>query len=136
MLRPALLAASLFVLLSCRPEAGDRNTSGGPLSARQAAFDVTYYDLSLRIDPDARRIEGVLRLDARLTAPLDSLELDLDDRLVVSAVRALPSLALVARDGRRGEGGDGGQRIARVVCRVVALRARARAEAGRVADSL
>ncbi|MEM8600594.1 MAG: hypothetical protein AAGF99_11795, partial [Bacteroidota bacterium] len=37
-----------------------RNTSGGPLDSRQAAYDVYYYDLDLAIDPAAQAIEGTL----------------------------------------------------------------------------
>ncbi len=60
--------------------------SGGPLPAEQAAYDVRFYDLSLRIDPDRRWIGGSLRVVADVTEPLDTLVLNLDPLLRVDSV--------------------------------------------------
>ncbi|MDQ7039854.1 MAG: M1 family metallopeptidase [Rhodothermus sp.] len=62
------------------------NRSGGPLLPEQAAYDVTFYDLALRIDPDARRIRGTLEVQARVVHPLIWLVLDLDTALTVRHV--------------------------------------------------
>ncbi|ARA92519.1 peptidase M1 [Rhodothermaceae bacterium RA] len=60
--------------------------SGGPLQPEQAAYDVTFYDLALRVDPADRAIDGVLSVQADVLAPLPWLVLDLDTLLAVSAV--------------------------------------------------
>jgi aminopeptidase N len=63
--------------------------SGGPLTPGHAAYDVTFYDLDLRVDPDNRSIEGRLTLKARIVNATDILELDLDTLLNVSGVEEL-----------------------------------------------
>ncbi|MEL7363593.1 MAG: M1 family peptidase, partial [Bacteroidota bacterium] len=62
-----------------------RNTSGGPLDPRQAAYDVHYYDLDLAIDPEAEAIEGTLTVHAAVRDSLDVLVLDLDTKLEARA---------------------------------------------------
>ncbi len=62
------------------------NHSGGPLMPEQAAYDVTFYDLALRVDPAARRIDGVLEVQARVVQPLIWFVLDLDTALTVRKV--------------------------------------------------
>ncbi|MFO0984833.1 MAG: M1 family metallopeptidase [Planctomycetota bacterium] len=57
--------------------------SGGPLLPEQAAYDVSHYDLTLRVDPAQRRIDGTLTVTAKVLARLDRLVLDLDDALTV-----------------------------------------------------
>ncbi len=76
------------------------NDSGLPLEPEQAAFDATYYDLALAIDPATRTIDGTLAMEARVVQPTASILLDLDAPLVVSAVRGFPgSGRLGARAG-------------------------------------
>lgn len=79
-----------LLLASCQGGSPDGQSSGGVLSARQAAYDVSAYALDLRIDPEMRRLEGALRIDAVALAPLDSLELDLDGRLEARDAVFLP----------------------------------------------
>lgn len=62
------------------------NHSGGLLLPEQAAYDVTFYDLALRIDPYARRIDGRLEVQARVVHPLLWFVLDLDTVLTVQGV--------------------------------------------------
>jgi aminopeptidase N len=81
----------LLLLAACGLPAlgqGDEplNASGGELRADQACFDVRHYDLQLAIDPEARTIEGRLIMTADVTAPSRRLALDLDNRLVISAI--------------------------------------------------
>ncbi len=64
----------------------ERLTSGRPAPPEQTCYDVLSYDLSVKVDPDARAIEGRLRMLARRLAETDRIELDLDDRLRVSEV--------------------------------------------------
>jgi len=59
-------------------------TSGGPRIAAQAAFDVRFYDLTVRVEPADSTIMG--RMDATVTAleVLDEVVLHLDSRLTVT----------------------------------------------------
>lgn len=79
----------------------ERNTSGLPLSDEQAAYDVLYYDLSLRVDPDQKSIEGRLVMRARLLQALEALLLDLDSSLEVRAVELAGQAADWKREGGR-----------------------------------
>ena len=47
-------------------------SSGGPISPEQAAYDVTFYDLGLRVSPADSTIAGSLTVYARVIAPLSS----------------------------------------------------------------
>jgi len=60
--------------------------SGGPLLPEQAAYDVTFYDLNLRVQPDARRVDGAVTVHATATAPLGQFVLNLDRLLQVRTV--------------------------------------------------
>lgn len=60
--------------------------SGGPLKPEQAAYDVTYYDLDLSIDPATQTIDGSLVCNVVIVNPVDSLLLDLDDVFLVSNI--------------------------------------------------
>jgi len=60
--------------------------SGGPLLPEQATYDVTFYDLALRIDPDARAIEGTLTTHAAIVQPVEWFVQHLDALLTVQAV--------------------------------------------------
>jgi aminopeptidase N len=63
--------------------------TGGPLLPEQAAYDVTHYDLALRVDPEAQSITGALTVHARIVSPTGWLVLDLHTNLAVSAVTAV-----------------------------------------------
>ena len=60
--------------------------SGGYLLPQQAAYDVTFYDLNLDIDPQTETIAGSLFMQAEIVDHIDSLLLHLDDRLTVDSV--------------------------------------------------
>ncbi|NNK49497.1 MAG: M1 family metallopeptidase [Gemmatimonadetes bacterium] len=64
----------------------DPYDSGGPLIVEQAAYDVTYYDLALAVDPADSTIAGTLRMDARMVAPAEVVALDLDTLLAVESI--------------------------------------------------
>ncbi|MFQ5747732.1 MAG: M1 family metallopeptidase [Gemmatimonadota bacterium] len=67
--------------------------SGGPLMPEQAAFDVLYNDLALRVQPADSSIDGSLRVWARIASPTEWLVLDLDEALRVGWVSAVPDRA-------------------------------------------
>lgn len=64
----------------------DPYDSGGPLIVEQAAFDVTFYDLALTVDPSDSTIFGSLRMDARMVAPAEVVAFDLDTLLAIESV--------------------------------------------------
>lgn len=60
--------------------------SGGPLSPEQAAYDVTFYDLSVSIKPETREIDGQVIVRAKVVHPMNQLVLDLDTLLNVQEI--------------------------------------------------
>ena len=72
-------------------------SSGGPLLTEQAAYDVHYYDLVLRIYPADSAIAGTLTMQARVVHPLEHLVLQLDTVLAVDGIALLEPSA----DGER-----------------------------------
>ncbi|HUF08274.1 MAG TPA: M1 family metallopeptidase [Rhodothermales bacterium] len=74
----------------------DPYVSGGILSPEQAAFDVTFYDLALRINPADSSIRGALMATVRIVSPTKWLVLDLDPVLEVDSV------SLVDFEGEQG----------------------------------
>lgn len=88
----------IFLLLltavgaSAQRELGARPTdSGGPLMPEQAAYDVTSYDLSLKVNPASQSINGTLIVQARIVHPTEWFVLDLDDPLKVETVHTIQS---------------------------------------------
>jgi len=65
-------------------------TSGRPAPPEQACYDVLWYRLEVKVDPDDRSIEGALHTRARLLEGTDEIVYDLDDRLEVEEVRIAP----------------------------------------------
>ena len=62
--------------------------SGGELPPTMAAYDVRHYDLAVRVEPAARRIEGSVTVTVEALDRLPVFEINLDDRLAVTAVAA------------------------------------------------
>ncbi len=85
-----LFLHALIVLCGCGPAAvnaqPDPLASGGKLSPEQASFDVTFYDLDVRVDPADSSIVGALTAVSRIVHPTNRLVLDLDPILSVDAV--------------------------------------------------
>jgi aminopeptidase N len=82
--------ASLGVFVGCARAQSDATTwrpdSGGALLPEQAAYDVTFYDLDVRVDPSTQTLGGTLGLRAAVTDTLRHLVLNLDARLLVDSV--------------------------------------------------
>jgi aminopeptidase N len=78
------------------------NASGGPLLMEEAAYDVTFYDLAVAIQPATRTIEGTLAMQARVVVPTERIVLDLDDPLAVEAVETMEGAPMpYTRDGQQ-----------------------------------
>ena len=61
-------------------------SSGGPLKALQAAYNVNYYNLDLTIDHNALIIDGSLLCRVEIIHPIDTLLLDLDDPFTIDSI--------------------------------------------------
>jgi len=79
---------SFFMALNITPAVADdfEQTSGGPLSRLQGAYDITFYDLNLNIEPESQTISGSNTIYAGINMTLHSFLLDLDHRLTVDSV--------------------------------------------------
>ena len=60
--------------------------SGGVLLPEQAAYDVKFYDLDLRIDPINRVISGSLIAQIQIVNDIDSLLFDLHQNYIVDSI--------------------------------------------------
>lgn len=77
----------LSLLLALAQKADEpRLTSGRPIPPEQSCYDVKHYDLQIRVDPATQSIQGEVTITFKLLRDSDGVELDLDSRLVVSAV--------------------------------------------------
>jgi aminopeptidase N len=88
---PVVLLLSFLLALPIGAQEVAIYDSGGPILPEQAAYDVTFYELDLSVDPAARAIQGSATTHARLVQPLTHLVLDLDTLLTVSAVTTAAS---------------------------------------------
>jgi len=89
-MRFVIAIAALLVFVGCgSAPAQHPGDAGGPLLPEQAAYDVTFYDLNLRVQPEAQRIDGALTVHAAVTAPLEQFVLNLDRALRVREVSLL-----------------------------------------------
>ena len=83
MLRLILPIILFTTILSAQVQIYD---SGGPLMPEQAAYNVSFYDLALAINPETRSIQGTLTVEAEVVHPMYWLVLDLDTLLQVDGV--------------------------------------------------
>jgi aminopeptidase N len=97
----ALTALALVLARLERAAAGPAGTSGGPLRAAEAAYDVRRYDLALAVDPAGRRLAGRNRVTVEALSPRDRFEVDLVDRFTVRAASVDGAPAPVAHRGGR-----------------------------------
>ncbi|NRB65145.1 MAG: hypothetical protein HRU40_19370, partial [Saprospiraceae bacterium] len=75
--------------------------SGGPIMPEQGAYDVTFYELSLDIQPEQQSINGTVLVEAIIVQPLHVLVLDLDTTLVVTeAQENNTSLNIIRKEGK------------------------------------
>jgi aminopeptidase N len=80
--------------------------SGGTLSPEQAAYDVNYYGLDVRVHPNEQRLTGELTVRAEVTDSLDVLVLNLDHRLTLSRVWPTGASDQSLSVDRRAEGNE------------------------------
>ncbi len=75
--------------------------SGGPIMPEQGAYDVTFYDLDVRVYPDERSIEGKVLIQADVVHPMNELVVDLDTTLrIVRATEGDVSCPVIRNEGK------------------------------------
>ncbi|MBN1300475.1 MAG: M1 family metallopeptidase [Melioribacteraceae bacterium] len=80
-----LSIAVIIILINSRaafPQTGIYDT-GGILMPEQAAYDVTYYDLSLFVNPSDSSIDGSVLIEANVLSPIEEFVIDLDTLLTI-----------------------------------------------------
>src|SRR5262245_28011602 len=83
----ALSGAPVAAQDSVPPRPNPREwSSGGILSAEQAAYDVSFYDLTLKVSPDDSTIDGAGIVHARVGKPLRWIVVDLDTAFAIRGV--------------------------------------------------
>ncbi len=60
--------------------------SGGSLMHEQAAYDVTFYNLDLFVNPADSSIQGSVLIDAKIVQPIDRFVVDLDTLLSIQGI--------------------------------------------------
>ena len=60
--------------------------SGGELPASMAAYDVRHYDLDVLVEPEEKRIEGIASVTVEALEPIQTFEINLDNRLEILSV--------------------------------------------------
>ncbi len=104
MQRTAIVCAALLAGCATQPALTDYTVnSGAQRSAAQQALSFDHADLSLRIDPDSRSLRGDATLTFSTSAPLDSIELDLDRNLPIDGI-AVDGQLLAANRWRNPDG--------------------------------
>lgn len=83
---PPMRPLLALLLCSAAVHAQSVNDSGLPLLPEQSAVDVTYVELDLAVDIDARTIDGTALTEARVVQPTTAFVFDLDEPLAVSGV--------------------------------------------------
>ena len=101
----ALVVLALLTLPGALRAQSDPYDSGGPLMPEQAAYDVGYYDLEIRVDPADSSIAGVATLVTRLVSDLEELVVDLDPLLEIRSVEEVERGASGGGWSRDGAGG-------------------------------
>ena len=84
-LRLTILIGLAVLVCGCSSDATGQD-SGGELLPEQAAYDVTFYDLSVEVDTAATSITGSLKAVAAVKRPLQHFVLNLDKRLQVDGI--------------------------------------------------
>ncbi len=82
--------ASLLIFLassylSYTQEFGSQD-SGGPLTLEWSAYDIKFYNINLKIDPEKQTISGWVAVTAQAVNDMKEFVLDLDDRFRISKI--------------------------------------------------
>lgn len=75
----------------------DIYSSGGPILPEQAAYDVKFYELDLKVEPDKKFISGSTLIEAVITGPLNMFVLNLDTVFTVDKIMVNNNSAVFTR---------------------------------------
>ena len=64
----------------------DSQDSGDPLTPEWSAYDVKFYNINLKIDPDKQTIGGHVVIAAKAVKDIKEFVLDLDDRFRITRI--------------------------------------------------
>ncbi|MDT0632788.1 M1 family metallopeptidase [Rubrivirga sp. S365] len=92
-----LLAAPAALAQEAPPTRAD--TLRGSVTPERAWWDVTHYDLDVRLDPEARALQGSVGITYRVVGPAREMQIDLQEPLVVDAAEQDGRPLAVRRDG-------------------------------------
>ncbi|MEZ0327625.1 MAG: M1 family metallopeptidase [Fimbriimonas sp.] len=81
-----MLCTTVLALAFATAPAQRPTATGGPLKFEQAVFDVQSYDVTLRVDPKGKSINGTTVMVAKTTIPTNVILLDLDTPYQVSRI--------------------------------------------------
>ena len=81
----ALLAISQIVF-SQHANFTRADTLRGMLTPERAGYDVTYYHLDIRIDPQEQYISGANTIQFRVVEPIDRMQIDLYENMVIERI--------------------------------------------------
>jgi len=59
----------------------------GEMNQYRSVFDVTFYDIDIKVMPDDKMLSGVVEIHATATADFDSLQIDLDNQFDIHSIR-------------------------------------------------
>ena len=76
----------LFLAIYVLPNPLFSFSSGGELSKDQNSFDVTFYDIDIKIDPNKKILSGEVIISLILYQQVKKIELDLINKYSVSGV--------------------------------------------------
>ncbi|MQA91616.1 MAG: M1 family peptidase [Gemmatimonas sp.] len=85
-LRPFLILFLILAASEATSQEIDIYDSGGPILPEQADFDVTFYEITLEVEPEEQRLDGWATTVARLVEPSRTIVLDLDTLFNISRV--------------------------------------------------
>lgn len=76
----------LFFFLALSPIIAGTNDSGGPILPEQEAYDVTFYDINLKIDPSDKSISGCTIVNASVISSISQFVLHLNSNYNISGI--------------------------------------------------
>ncbi len=81
-----LFAAAPLTLALALSQGSADSTSGGALTIEQAAIDVLAYDIAIKVNPAAKTLSGLTRIEAKTVIPTATVLLDLHPAFIVAKV--------------------------------------------------
>lgn len=68
------------------PKFTEKDTLLGTLNENRKCFDVTYYDLDLKIDPANKTVDGSVKIHFHADLPVRKMQIDLAENMVIDSI--------------------------------------------------